>query len=63
MNTNDRQEFALELAPGIDNRLWHGCLRWGGYVAGVDAATTYNELLGDAKEKCAGEFKVLDSKS
>ena len=33
-----------------------------GYAAGVGAAVTYNKLLADAKEKCPGEFKVLDSK-
>jgi hypothetical protein len=33
-----------------------------GYSAGVGAGVTYNKLLADAKEKCQGEFKVLDSK-
>lgn len=32
-----------------------------GYVAGIGAMTTYNELLQDAQEKCTGKFDVLDS--
>lgn len=34
-----------------------------GYAAGVGVAVTYNKLLSDAKARCKGEFKVLDSKS
>ena len=34
-----------------------------GYAAGIGVAVTYNKLLGDAKNSCNGEFKILDSKS
>jgi hypothetical protein len=32
-----------------------------GYVAGVEVAVTYNELLRDAKADCDGKFKILQS--
>ena len=32
-----------------------------GYAAGVGAMTTYNKLLQDAEEQCAGVFEILDS--
>lgn len=33
------------------------------YVAGVGVNSTYNKILGDAKTRCNGEFKILDSKA
>ncbi len=32
-----------------------------GYAAGIGIASTYNKLLSDAKAKCTGEFKILES--
>ncbi len=32
-----------------------------GYVAGIGAMTTYNELLQDVQTKCTGKFEVLES--
>ena len=34
-----------------------------GYAAGIGVAVTYNKLLGDAKDACSGEFKILESTS
>jgi hypothetical protein len=34
-----------------------------GYTAGVGAFSTYNKILGDAKAKCDGTFKILEGKS
>lgn len=31
-----------------------------GYTAGVGIAATYNKILGEAKNDCRGEFKILD---
>ena len=32
-----------------------------GYSAGVGMNATYNHIVGEAKEKCSGKFKILES--